>query len=54
VTSPPPTPTLSISVVPWPFAGRVPDGGDQPGGVVLVEAGDGVAEADGGACGEAG
>jgi hypothetical protein len=38
----------------WSFSGRVPGCGDQPGGVVLVESGDGVAEADGGACGEAG
>lgn len=35
-------------------AGRAPDRSEQPGGVVIVEAGDGVAEADGGACGEAG
>lgn len=35
-------------------SGCVPDGGDQPRDVVFVEAGDGVAEADGGAGGEAG
>jgi len=34
--------------------GRAPDGGDQQCGVGAVESGDGVAEADGGACGEAG
>jgi hypothetical protein len=37
-----------------PVSGCVADGGDQSDGVVVVEAGDGVAEADGGAGGEAG
>jgi len=37
-----------------PFSGCVPDCGDQEGGVVVVEAGDGVAEIDGDASREAG
>jgi hypothetical protein len=37
-----------------PFSGCVPDGGEQSGGVVLVEAGDGVAEAGRDPGGEAG
>jgi hypothetical protein len=32
----------------------VEDGGDKPGDVAVVEAGDGVAQVDGGAGGEAG
>ena len=44
----------SITVGPWSFSGCMLDGGEEPDGVVVVEAGDGVAEADGGACSEAG
>lgn len=36
------------------LSGCMLDGGEEPDGVVVVEAGDGVAEADGGACSEAG
>ena len=43
-----------VSVAAWSFSGCVLDGGDQQGGVVVVEAGDGVAGADGDAGGEAG
>jgi hypothetical protein len=37
-----------------PQSGRVPDRGGEQGDVALVEAGDGVAEADGDPAGEAG
>jgi hypothetical protein len=43
-----------MSAVVGSFSGCVPYCCGQSGGVVMVEAGDGVAEADGGACGEAG
>jgi hypothetical protein len=43
-----------MSAVLRSFSGCVADSGGQQGGVVVVEAGDGVAEADGGAGGEAG
>lgn len=43
-----------MSAVLGSVSGCVADGGEQPGGVVVVEAGDGVAKVDGGACGEAG
>ena len=48
-----PARTVEVRVL-WSFSGRVPDCGDQSRGVVVVEAGDGVAEADRDACGEAG
>ena len=44
----------SVSAVLGPFPGCVEDGCDQPGDVAVVEAGDGVAQVDGGAVGEAG
>jgi hypothetical protein len=34
-------------IVAGSISGCVPDGGEQPGGVVVVEAGDGLAEVDG-------
>lgn len=45
---------LSVSAVLGSFPGSMPDGGEQPGDVGVVEAGDGVAEVDGDASGEAG
>jgi hypothetical protein len=45
---------LVVSIAAWSFSGCVLDGGDQQCGVGAVESGDGVAEADRGACGEAG
>lgn len=45
--------TLDVSVLGL-FAGCVPDGGDQEGGVAVVEPCDGVAEVDGDAACEAG
>jgi hypothetical protein len=44
----------SVSAVLGPFPGCVEDGGDEPGDVGVVEAGDGVAQVDGDAAGEAG
>jgi hypothetical protein len=38
----------------WPFSGCVTDRDEESGRVLVVESGDGVAEVDGDACGEAG
>ena len=43
-----------MSAVLGPFSGYVADGCEESGSVVVVESGDGVAEVDGNASGEAG